>query len=224
VKIALVGDIHNSSAPLTVAAERADVIVQLGDFALENEAAGFSPIPIYWIDGNHERFHLFAPYQDAEAPVGWARNCWYVPRGAVLELGGLRFLCIGGADSVDKVRQGARWSPHEQITGPQICRALNAEGPIDAILSHTPPQSSINKHFDPAVRERAFKLPRWWTSPAACAIEVIWQHYGRPPLFCGHMHRSVTDERGIRMLKSGEIVVLESDVPVRESLGVPSPI
>ena len=211
MKIALIGDIHGNPLPLLQAIPHADAVIQLGDFAVLPSGAVVSTVPIYWIDGNHEWFHLFAQYQDAEAPVEWAPNCFFVPRGAVLELGGNRFLCLGGADSVDKVRQGAGWSPHEQITGKQICRALSATGPIDAILSHTPPQSTIQKHFTSAVIEREFKLPSWWTSPAACAMEVIWQHHGRPPLYCGHMHERIIDERGVRILGIGETVILDRE-------------
>jgi hypothetical protein len=218
VKIALVGDIHGSALPLVQAAQQADVIVQLGDFGLDHEAAAGSAVPVYWIGGNREHFRLFSHMQQAEAPVQWADNCFYVPRGVVLELGKQRFLCLGGGDSVSRYNKGVDWSSRERITGFQISRALSVTGRVDAILSHTPPQSTISKHFDPAAMERDFKLPRWWTSPTACATEVIWQHFRQPPLFCSHMHQSVSDERGVRILDIGEIVVLDSDVPARESL------
>ena len=107
MRIALIGEIHGNPLPLIQAIPHADAVIQLGDFAVLPSGAVVSTVPIYWIDGNHEWFHLFAQYQDAESPVAWAPNCFFVPRGAVLELGSTRFLCMGGADSVDKVRQGA---------------------------------------------------------------------------------------------------------------------
>jgi len=211
MKVALVGDIHGSAVVLDRALERADVVIQLGDWGVRPSHAPVSTKPIYFLDGNHERWRELKPLRDLEYPGEWVPGIKMLPRGYVLCLAGKRFLCMGGADSVDKAYQqeNNHWSEQEQITGMQVIRALENTGPIDYMLTHTPPQSTIVKHFDPKVLQNFFGLPLWWTSPSACAVEFLWERFGHPQLYCGHMHQSVTDERGVRVLNIGEILILD---------------
>lgn len=208
--ILLMGDIHGHPGAIADAVERSGqtitAVVQLGDFGLKraecNRLAG--DVPVYWIDGNHEYYADFAPLQSAETPVPWAENCYYVPRGVVLEVGGRRFLCLGGADSVDYQYRPTHEA--ERITPQQLVRALQATGPFDAILTHTPPESVIRRHF-PGSGLAMFGLPATWISPAACAIEVLHNAHPDVPIRCGHMHRSITDG-ATRILDIGEWVLI----------------
>lgn len=213
--IALVGDIHGSARALTrVREQHRDVtaIIQLGDFHLPSRKVPALGVPLYWIDGNHEHWAWVKAHQNADAPVEFAENCWYVPRGYVLDLEATRFLCLGGADSVDKAYNRS-WSWAECLTGPQVVRALTASR-VDVMLTHTPPQSTIVRHF-PSTELGQFGLSPNWISPAACAVEVIWQHHQRPPLYCGHMHRAV-DDREVTILDSDSIVPVSSPQLVKE--------
>ncbi len=218
--IALVGDIHGSVEALQavrVAHPDVTAIVQVGDFGLRPQMVPDLGIPLYFMEGNHEHWPFLYPYQkiadmsrDAGkklVPMEYAKNCWYVPRGCWLTLEGTRYFCAGGADSVDKawqVRQGV-WSPRESWT-PEEAGAILTGGTPDVFLFHGPPQGVIDRHFDPRVLTDFFGLPATWRSPVAEYIEQLCQMHPAVPVYCGHMHRSVTDGP-VRILAIGEVVL-----------------
>lgn len=211
--VALVGDIHGNPAALRRAAATVGVVavVQLGDFHLSRDAIPHLAVPLYWIEGNHERWSIVTPMMDGDTPLEFVPNCYYVPRATTLSLGGYRFLCGGGADSVDRayqMRHGV-WSGREMWTAADEAALCAAEN-VDVILTHSPPQSVIAAHFDPNDLTRYFGLPNTWESPVAHAVDRVWQHHGRPPLYCGHMHRAVQHDTA-RILDIDEITLL----PVR---------
>jgi hypothetical protein len=208
--VALVGDIHGDARPLIAAANIPGVVavVQLGDFALTPDQLPDLWVPLYWIEGNHELWATIVPFMDVGGIVEIAPWVYYVGRGTVLPLGGLRLLCGGGADSVDRAYQErhAVWSAREQWSASDESKMLAARG-IDAILTHSPPQDTIAAHFDPMDLTRYFGLPSTWVSPVAEAVARVRTHHGNPPLYCGHMHRSVTDG-ATRILDIDEIVLI----------------
>lgn len=221
--LAFLGDIHGEDRALRYAhdqalANGATALIQVGDFGwFANTKAKFArwrwELPIYWIDGNHESFKLLekdAPMPDTINEV--LPNVWYVPRGLTLELDGRRLLFLGGGGSVDRhlrIQNGWHWESAEAITDADVDRALTQPTP-DLVVVHCPPQSAIRTHFDvdPMEKVRRFGVPVDWSDPSADQVERVWEHHGRPPLVCGHMHRRVREPGVLRMLDCHEVWLL----------------
>jgi predicted phosphodiesterase len=232
--IALLGDIHGVDRSLEGAVSQASaagasVVVQVGDFGvypgyLERLAgvAERSPIPIYFIDGNHEDFRMVAEW--------WARleaahesvhhvvrdRLMYVRRGSVLEMDGRRIAFLGGAGSIDYLsrRPGVDWFAEEQIREMDLARlSRQAAGKaVDLLVTHAPPRRVVLKHFDTpperALMARAmFGAPPDWDDPSVDKVELAWQRLGFPPLWCGHMHVSLSDEN-VRLLDIDELALV----------------
>lgn len=124
MKLLLAGDVHGNTSHvihlLDIARSRgAERIMQLGDFGgwehtadgrefldtVSKRATKFG-IPLYWIDGNHDRWSLTMDLhgddRDDEGFVRCRENVLYAPRGHRWTWAGTRFLALGGANSVDK--------------------------------------------------------------------------------------------------------------------------
>lgn len=214
--IALLGDIHgeveilrrayDKLAPLQIAA-----LIQVGDLGYyDGPAIRLAnmqfPIPTYFIPGNHEKFDLLP--MNATEPVELFANFFFIPNGTVLTIDNRKIAFMGGASSVDKMfrlRQGMDWSEQELITSAQMAR-LDTVDKVDMLITHCPPQSVIEAHFN---RQdlRYFDLDPSWTDPCAVQIEQLWQRLGHPPLYCGHMHRKVQD-RTCRILDINELMIV----------------
>ena len=130
----LLGDIHNSRQVLdaalrTAADESCDVLVQVGDFGLQDCTwAGFAPaqaglmlsaldaaIPVVVIDGNHEMWPCLSRFVErddtaaarrAGRPLHLGGSLWWAHRGSTWMWSGARFGALGGSTSPD------RWMPH----------------------------------------------------------------------------------------------------------------
>jgi UDP-2,3-diacylglucosamine pyrophosphatase LpxH len=206
--ILLLGDIHGNHSRLRYAIHKAvqtdaTAIIQVGDFGLfgnGDSAAGFynickeSPIPVYFIEGNHDDCVRWVQYEEVSR-VWPDANLWYVPRGTVMELDGRTIAFMGGAASIDKdyrLRQNMHWDENENITPAQIARLLkNAEGKqIDLFITHCPPNSVIEEHFDNS-NKLYFGVGLDWTDPNQQIIEDLWHKLGTPMVYSGHMHRRV---------------------------------
>lgn len=156
----LLGDTHGDLGHVMWAmdlAKRMDVdrIIQAGDFGYwehtqsgvqflnklnrKLEAAG---LEIEWIDGNHENHtklrYQYPPREDGKVVV--RPNITYIPRGTRWEWGGVSFLGIGGAYSIDKAHrtEGVSWWPEEMITDDEVAAAIEG-GPVDVVVSHDVP-------------------------------------------------------------------------------------
>jgi predicted phosphodiesterase len=225
--LAFLGDIHGSAWALVRAAAQAReagavALIQVGDFGWSERMLGEMrkllpyglPLPVYAIDGNHEDY-AWLNASGAEGRLSsWAfgnHHLTYVPRGVVLAIGDSFVAFLGGAESVDKAirvksfgRHGGVWYPDERITPEQEAR-LDTLPRCDVLVTHTPPASTIAKHFDPADLWNYFGVdPRTWTDPSADAVERVWTRLGKPPLYCGHMHRHVEDD-GVTILNIDEL-------------------
>lgn len=155
-RIAFAGDWH-AQTPWAVhaiehAAQRgADVVVHLGDFgyrfrpaylrALNAMCAGHK-LPLLFVEGNHEDHRWLARRPVGEDGLrhltGWI---WHVPRGFRWTWGGVRFLGLGGAHSVDGMwrRQiGELWQREETVTVEQA-EQVAAGGPADVMVMHDCP-------------------------------------------------------------------------------------
>lgn len=218
--LAFLGDIHGNIEALRFALNKLKLnhpqvkaLIQVGDFGwYRSLIKGFKTvephIPVYWIDGNHEHFPLFK-HLDTVTEV--APNIFYVPRGTVLELDGRRIAFCGGAASVDKeyrIRGGLSWFEDELITAADVAKFDGVEN-IDIFVTHTPPQVTIDAHFDPMDLVRYFGLTLEWRDPSAQYINDLWERFGKPTLICGHMHRSIRDQMGqVRILNIDELFIM----------------
>jgi hypothetical protein len=102
---------------------------------------------------------------------------------------------MGGASSIDKkirLRENMHWDPNEDITQGQIDTLLrNADGKqIDMFLTHCPPHSVIQEHFDPLWKLH-FEVGVDWIDPNQMIIEDLWHKLGTPDVFSGHMHKRI---------------------------------
>ncbi len=154
VRLLLVGDSHANTtwwaqAVVPTALRcRAERIIQLGDFGywprhtkgrrfLATVAAGAerSRIPVDFIDGNHEDHESLT--RRATAPYEVAPGVRHLPRGYRFELGGVRFLALGGAHSVDRRlrKVGVNWFADETLDLTDLERA-EVGAPVDVVLAH----------------------------------------------------------------------------------------
>lgn len=132
------------------AAHGAQVIVHTGDLgywvrSAEMEALSMTlhrhGLRMLWVDGNHDDHpglaHL-APDVHGLHPV--ADQIWHLPRGYRWTWGGLRFLALGGAHSIDRQLRtpGQDWWPQEAITTTQALAAI-AQGQADVMVTHDCP-------------------------------------------------------------------------------------
>ncbi len=134
MRVLLVGDTHANIRWLTrtvipsAVRKNADLILQVGDFGWwpGNDVgdafiapARQSPVPFWWIDGNHEHHDDLVRRRDAAGldrvePLPLGGNLTHLPRGARLDLDGVRGLVCGGAHSIDRQLRnpgGARRAP-----------------------------------------------------------------------------------------------------------------
>lgn len=222
--ICLLGDIHGIAYSLDKAIndarkKGATALIQLGDFQLylSNPSARLfyevvkkSPIPVYFIDGNHDDCTHWKQYNSVTR-IWDDANLWYVPRGTVMDIDGHTIAFMGGAGSIDKqfrLQHGYTWDENENISPNDVSRIIeNANGKqIDMLLTHCPPNSVVNKHFDP-VNKLLFGVGLDWHDPNQDVIEDIWSRFGHPMLYCGHMHRSVHGQT-YRILNIDELVCI----------------
>jgi Icc-related predicted phosphoesterase len=207
-KILLIGDTHGNTAwaremVALAQALKADAIVQLGDFGIWpgpggdkflrklNKYLDEADLNLYFVDGNHEDFPKLeklrggqegiAPLvlQGFEHPV--PARIHHIPRGHVWEWGGVAFMGVGGAVSIDRQWRipGKSWWPEETLTPAQEEYALEqAAQHIDVLVSHDCPTyvpmtglvNDPNSHWHRQII----------TGIAKVAAPRLWFH--------GHMH------------------------------------
>jgi len=206
--LAILGDIHGDIATLKYSIDAAydrgaTALIQVGDFGLYNRDgidSGFrrvckgSPIPVYFIDGNHDDCTRWTEMTDVTQVFDDA-NLFYIPRGTVMQLDERRIGFLGGAASIDKnirLQRGWHWDDREEVTQAQIDLLIKnaVGGPLDFLITHCPPSSVIHEHFDPMWKLR-FGVGLDWTDPSQELIETVWKELGFPFIISGHMHMPV---------------------------------
>lgn len=218
--IILLGDIHGETQALWQAinyASKTDAtaIIQLGDFGMfpNNEKSFYllaeqSPVPIYFIDGNHDDCKRWCQYTDITRI--WDNiDLFYIPRGTVFELDGRTFAAMGGAASIDKdirLQYNWHWDEYENISPEETLRLReNAEGKkVDIFLTHCPPNSVIEQHFDARDKLR-FGVGLDWKDYNQDVIEHMWKMLDYPYVYSGHMHKRVVGQT-YRILDIDEMV------------------
>lgn len=173
--LALAGDWHGETAFATQSIELArrggaDAIVHLGDFGLAYRDPGFrieaylaaldealGPIPLYFIDGNHEPFPwLSSRPLDERGVRPVSARITHLPRGARWSWRGRKWLALGGAHSVNRLQldRGPRdapatnWWPEEALSDQDISRAM-AGGHSDVLICHDAPRIAPVPHDYP---------------------------------------------------------------------------
>jgi Icc-related predicted phosphoesterase len=218
--IILIGDLHGEFGYLPNILKDVPndaTLIQVGDFGVYRELKDqwermidqldrFEK-PIYFIDGNHEELPLFYDPDVIEPQKVWKNLIW-IPRGTVMEIDGYRIGFMGGAASPDRVlrTEGLSWWPQEAISYGEFERMLQQEGPIDLLITHTPPDSVVRRHFrHPSILFSSWRLPSDWKDWSAIAVEKIWNHFGQPALVCGHFHKTIQDGN-VRILDINEVL------------------
>lgn len=223
MKVSLLGDIHGSWSSLDngilQAVDAGSVaLIQVGDFGLfswrketHKQLRTFlqSPIPVYFIEGNHDDCTYWTQHTKKFQPFD-IPNLWYMPRGTVETIGGIRFGFLGGGASIDKdyrLRQNMHWDPRENINMEESAR-LNGKQ-IDVLVTHTPPNCIIDEHFDPK-NKLFFGVGIDWKDPNAYIVEDVWHSLGCPLNISGHMHKSVRGAN-YQILNIDEVLTLDSE-------------
>lgn len=233
-RVMLLGDIHNNRTVLdaalrTAADERCDVLVQVGDFWLQDHHwRGFAPahaglmlsavraeIPVVVVDGNHEVWPCLTKFLDrhdtsearaAGQPLHLGGSLWWADRGSTWTWSGRRFGALGGTVSPDKWDPRAatwRW-PEEMLTQADVNRLMdNASGGLDVLITHDAPADTVGL------------IGGMWMPPSvqdeADAAQLLVQHAvdsTEPTLmFHGHWHQ----RNRCRLHNGTEVVGLAAD-------------
>ena len=110
---------------------------------------------VIYIDGNHENFDLLNDFP-VVTKFGAKMHkitdrLFHVLRGEIAIVNGLKFLCLGGATSIDKARRKNHesWWEAENISDDDIANALSnlekCNHQVDYVLTHCAPSSIVSK-------------------------------------------------------------------------------
>mgnify|MGYP002783862811 CR=1 FL=1 len=211
--LAIVGDLHGDKQRLLQAVcaaydEGASAVLGVGDngwLPEWEEVTVKFPLPFFTVCGNHEHWQYLTPYMSDRHAVQLSKNYYYCPRGSSLNIDGLNVGFLGGATSVDSgiQKQYKVWSPHEVLTREQ---AKRLQPPVDVLITHCPPQGTIDRHLNPHNLSR-FGQSIYWKDPCSEVVEFTWKRLGYPQLFCGHLHRPIHDGNRIRVLGEAECIL-----------------
>ena len=149
---AVAGDWHgNTTYAVQAIASLSEIPVLLhtGDFGFRfhpdfirgvDEAAEAADLTIAFVDGNHDDHDLLASLPITGGVRRVSNRIWHLPRGARWTWGGVRYLALGGASSIDRSWRvpGTEWWPAEDITDADVAACL-AGGAADVMLCHDLP-------------------------------------------------------------------------------------
>jgi predicted phosphodiesterase len=181
-----------------------DYIIVLGDFGYSffhpgmKEYTNFAvwvkwlseqPWTTLFIDGNHENFEALAQIPEVDmfgAKVGKVSDkLFYLKRGYVYTIDGLKFFTFGGARSKDRNNRtmGVDWFREEEPSFMDYRRGqdnLIQYDEVDYILTH----ECGSELFEHLTSEEAYNLPKF--------IQVILDGVRYKQHFFGHHHRDET--------------------------------
>lgn len=214
MKIGIIGDTHGLVNPLrrvlSDPPEGVSAFIQVGDFNLFPSVIASlqdlnPPAALYVIRGNHDLQSYVRKYTEV---TELAPNIYYVPDGTVMNIAGVRTGFIGGAASIDKdirLALGYLWEPEEAVDEKAVEKIKQAalEEPLDLFVSHTPPQSVIDRNFNPLDKLR-FGVPIDWQDPGAVLLDTLIPYLESTQWVCGHMHKTVVD-RNVKILDVSEV-------------------
>lgn len=139
----------------------------------------FGNTQLFFCDGNHENHYELRKFKDVTNVFG---NCYYVPRGNVVQLpDGRNVLFMGGAKSTDSNRRiiGYDWFPEETISQKDLYDMPDID--IDIVISHTSPVE---------FGEFGIISSEKFNDPSRKALSLILEQYKPNQWFFGHFHDS----------------------------------
>jgi len=106
------------------------------------------------------------------------------------------------------LRDGGHWTPLEDIRHEDIQNLIqNMEGmKIDAFITHIPPHSVIEQHFDNTAKI-LFEVGPEWHDINQTIVEDLWNKMGNPTIYSGHMHKRVVGQN-YRILDISELLAI----------------
>lgn len=220
--IFVVGDVHGHYEALQRINRFAcpdDIIIQVGDFSFSEYTKMIWEqlyprviCPVYAIGGNHEDYDFLDTLPKDEV-VEVADKLFYVPRGTVMMMEGLRIGFLGGAESLDKYKRNVAsapktWWSQESILQEDVDKLVKNVGNkgLDVLIVHSPPNST-KMGFFPAVDTESWSLPSNWSDESARMVDVAVVLTNPKKIFCGHMHRSIVVDR-VQFLAINEVAVI----------------
>ena len=225
----IMGDIHGDAAPLYYWATQYnhDILIIAGDFGFlfgntndlticETFRKKFKHKKVLIVPGNHDDYDQI--YDLPQVTIYGAKayklsnNFFYIDRGEILNINNTTFLCISGADSIDKLwrfdymkdNPGSKiWWQQEQITQSDIDNALRNcakyNYKLDYVISHEVP-----------IRAKAEILGNFRYSSANSAT-LLWDLANQIQFsmwYCGHLHlswRGTLGDMNFKVLNINEI-------------------
>lgn len=217
MKLLLAGDSHGDVKYVEFVLRRAvregcEAVVQLGDFGYGwkfgqrkvtgerfdkfshhvSKLACQTGMPVLWLPGNHENYDALDEFVATHDPRPDGTYeieplVYYIPRGTVLEFDCVRFLCCGGATSVDQAYRtlGTSYWPQELINDDDVAKCI-AAGPVDVVLTHDFPWECeiLDRHLSPYWGEKAQRE----VIQNRMQVSSILNASGASSLFHGHLH------------------------------------
>jgi len=224
--IYLMGDIHGyfeAMIKVNRFVNEDDIVIQVGDFGVQhsmvmqwNHLYPAVKCPVYFIDGNHENFDIIDEWpKDKVKEV--AKNLFYIPRGMVMTMQGIRIGFLGGAESVDKAWRrtkspGQEWWAQERITEEDVARLVKNVGdqPLDVLITHCPPPTTVLSNF-PMINTQSWGLPSNWVDISSHLVAEAIDKVKPKRVYSGHMHKKVfhqADGYTVRILDVEEVECL----------------
>lgn len=207
--VAVAGDWHGNSGWIGHAirtlgriAPDVDTILHVGDFwptphlcsAIDNWCAQAGIARVLVTLGNHEPYGELTPLLDAHRwhAVRVSESVWILPRPFRFTVGGVSFLSLGGAASVDAAWRvlGRDWWPDEAITDGQVEAAIEG-GPATVMITHESPSATPVESVRRILSSNPLGFPPRSLAYSAASREQVGRVWGavRPSvLFHGHMH------------------------------------
>jgi Icc-related predicted phosphoesterase len=207
IRILLSGDTHGDEDLVpylfsTASDNSVDAIYQLGDFgyfpniprfarflAQVSSLATLSGIPVFFIDGNHDDHFSLNPSRGFKCHsfVTVSSNVFWIPRGHLWSVAGVRFAALGGAYSVDRFTR---------TVGRDIFPDLERPVPSDFthMLDHT--CDVLLTHDAPYLIDIGKKVIYEESESTRRTIDALVESMSPAYLFHGHHHKRYSS--GIR--------------------------
>lgn len=194
--VLVVGDVHGCFENLKEVIntyQNIDNVIVCGDYGIWNDFDPYNipdnynidyPCPVYFIDGNHENHAALDTYERGKIHniIG---NLYFCAYGSVLNINGVKFLCCGGADSIDKQYRTpfVSWWPTECIS--ESDQQFLPDEEIDIVISHTAPSIICDQLSELSSNE--WKGEKC-SDPSTQYLDYVLEQYAPSAWFFGHWH------------------------------------